>query len=74
MSIVVNLDKILVEKKMSSKELAQHVGITEQNISLLKTGRVRGIRFTTLEKICETLKCQPGDILAYDANEIPGAS
>ena len=64
MSIVVNLDKMLVEKKMSSKELAQHVGITEQNISLLKTGRVRGIRFTTLEKICEALKCQPGDILA----------
>ena len=73
MSIVVNLDKILVEKKMSSKELAQHVGITEQNISLLKTGRVRGIRFTTLGKICETLKCQPGDILAYNANEIPGS-
>jgi putative transcriptional regulator len=72
MSMVVNLDKMLVEKKMSSKELAQHVGITEQNISLLKTGRVRGIRFTTLEKICETLKCQPGDILAYNANEIPG--
>ena len=72
MSIVVNLDKILVEKKMSSKDLAQHVGITEQNISLLKTGRVRGIRFTTLEKICETLMCQPGDILAYHANEIPG--
>ena len=72
MSIVVNLDKMLVEKKMSSKELAQHVGITEQNISLLKTGRVRGIRFTTLEKICETLKCQPGDILAYDADELPG--
>ena len=47
MSIVVNLDKILVEKKMSSKELAQHVGITEQNISLLKTGKVRGIRFET---------------------------
>ena len=73
MSIVVNLDKMLVEKKMSSKELAQHVGITEQNISLLKTGRVRGIRFTTLEKICETLKCQPGDILAYNSNEIPGS-
>jgi len=72
MSIVVNLDKILVEKKMSSKELAQHVGITEQNISLLKTGRVRGIRFTTLEKICGALKCQPGDILAYDADELPG--
>lgn len=72
MSIVVNLDKILVEKKTSSKELAQHVGITEQNISLLKTGRVRGIRFTTLEKICEALKCQPGDILAYDADELPG--
>ena len=72
MSMVVNLDKMLVEKKMSSKELAQHVGITEQNISLLKTGRVRGIRFTTLEKICESLKCQPGDILAYDADELPG--
>ena len=72
MSIVVNLDKMLVEKKMSSKELAQHVGITEQNISLLKTGRVRGIRFTTLEKICAALKCQPGDILAYDADALPG--
>ncbi len=72
MSIVVNLYKILVEKKMSSKDLAQHVGITEQNISLLKTGKVRGIRFATLEKICEILACQPGDLLAYDANEIPG--
>jgi putative transcriptional regulator len=71
MSIVVNLDKMLVEKKMSSKELAQHVGITEQNISLLKTGRVRGMRFATLEKICEALKCQPGDILAYDAGKLP---
>tara|TARA_B100000929_G_C15175090_1_gene306633 strand:- start:85 stop:306 length:222 start_codon:yes stop_codon:yes gene_type:complete len=72
MSILVNLDRMLVERKMSSKDLAQHVGITEQNISLLKTGKVRGIRFATLEKICEILACQPGDLLAYDANEIPG--
>ena len=72
MSILVNLDRMLVERKMSSKDLAQHVGITEQNISLLKTGKVRGIRFATLEKICETLTCQPGDIHAYNANEIPG--
>ena len=64
-----NLDKILVEKKMSSKDLAQHVGITEQNISLLKTGKVRGIRFATLEKICEILVFQPGDLLAYDATK-----
>ena len=64
-----NLDKMLVEKKMSSKELAQHVGITEQNISLLKTGKVRGMRFGTLEKICEALSCQPGDILTYRADK-----
>ena len=65
MSILVNLDAMLVKRKKRSKELAQFVGITEQNISLLKTGRVRGIRFQTLEKICEFLQCQPGDILEY---------
>lgn len=69
MSIIVNLDKMLIEKKMSSKELAQHVGITEQNISLLKTGKVRGMRFATLERICEALNCQPGDILTYNADK-----
>lgn len=65
MSIVVNLDAMLVQRKKRSKELAESVGITEQNISLLKTGRVKGIRFNTLEKICEFLECQPGDILQY---------
>jgi len=65
MSIIVNLDAMLVKRKISSKTLAEYVGITEQNISLLKTGRVRGIRFNTLEKICQFLDCQPGDILEY---------
>lgn len=67
MSIIVNLDAMLVLRKKRSKELAEYVGITEQNISLLKTGRVKGIRFNTLEKICEFLECRPGDILVYEA-------
>jgi putative transcriptional regulator len=66
MAIKVNLDAMLVARKKRSKELAEYVGITEQNISLLKTGRVKGIRFNTLEKICEFLDCQPGDILQYE--------
>ena len=57
---------MLAQRKKRSKELAEYVGITEQNISLLKTGRVKGIRFNTLEKICEFLGCQPGDILVFD--------
>ncbi|MFM1896251.1 MAG: hypothetical protein RLZZ385_1325 [Pseudomonadota bacterium] len=65
MAIIVNLDAMLAQRKKRSKELAEYVGITEQNISLLKTGRVKGIRFATLEKICEFLECQPGDILEY---------
>lgn len=65
MSIIVNLDTMLASRKKRSKELAEFVGITEQNISLLKTGRVRGIRFNTLAKICEFLECQPGDLLEY---------
>ncbi len=65
MSITVNLDMMLAIRKKRSKDLAKFVGITEQNISLLKTGRVKGIRFNTLEKICEFLECQPGDILEY---------
>lgn len=66
MAIVVNLDTMLALRKKRSKELAEYVGITEQNISLLKTGRVKGIRFNTLEKICEFLECQPGDILEFE--------
>ncbi len=69
MSIVIKLDAMLAVRKKRSKELAEYVGITEQNISLLKTGRVRGIRFNTLEKICAFLDCQPGDILEYQADE-----
>jgi putative transcriptional regulator len=65
MSIIVNLDVMLAKRKMRSKELAERIGITEQNVSLLKSGKVKGIRFDTLEKICETLDCQPGDILEY---------
>ena len=65
MAIVVNLDVMLARREMRSKTLAAHVGITEQNISLLKSGKVKGIRFSTLERICEILDCQPGDILEY---------
>ncbi|MEL6920454.1 MAG: helix-turn-helix transcriptional regulator [Pseudomonadota bacterium] len=65
MPIIVNLDVMLAKRKMRSKELAAHIGITEQNVSLLKSGKVRGVRFETLEKICDILECQPGDILEY---------
>jgi putative transcriptional regulator len=66
MSIVVKLDVVLAERKVKSKELALHVGITEANMSLLKQGKVKGVRFDTLERICEYLDCQPGDILRYE--------
>ncbi len=69
MAIVVNLDVMLAKRKMRSKELAERIGITEQNISLLKSGKVKGVRFETLAKICEVLACQPGDILEYVADE-----
>ena len=65
MPIIVNLDVMLARRKMRSKELSELVGITEQNISLLKSGKVRGVRFETMEKICEVLDCQPGDILEF---------
>jgi len=65
MAIIVNLDVMLAKRKMRSKELAERIGITEQNVSLLKSGKVKGVRFDTLEKICEVLQCQPGDILEY---------
>lgn len=63
MEIVVRLDVMLARRKMRSRELAERVGITEQNISLLKSGKVKGIRFETLAKICAVLDCQPGDLL-----------
>ncbi|NEW90207.1 MULTISPECIES: helix-turn-helix domain-containing protein [Rhodopseudomonas] len=69
MAIVVNLDVMLARRKMRSKELAERIGITEQNVSLLKSGKVKGIRFETLERICAALDCQPGDILEYVADE-----
>ena len=65
MPIIVNLDVMLARRKMRSKELAERIGITEQNVSLLKSGKVKGVRFDTLEKICAALDCQPGDILEY---------
>ena len=65
MPIVVNLDVMLAKRKMRSRELAELVGITEQNISLLKSGKVKGVRFETLERICDVLQCQPGDILEF---------
>jgi len=63
MQIIVRLDVMLARRKMRSRELADLVGITEQNISLLKSGKVKGIRFDTLARICEVLECQPGDLL-----------
>jgi putative transcriptional regulator len=69
MPIIVNLDIMLARRKMRSRELAELVGITEQNISLLKSGKVKGVRFETLEKICQALNCQPGELLEYTENE-----
>lgn len=63
--IVINLDVILAKRKMSVTELSEKVGLTMANISLLKNGKVKAIRFSTLNKICEVLDCQPGDILEY---------
>jgi putative transcriptional regulator len=66
MPIVVQLDLMLARRKMRSRDLAAAVGITEVNISLLKSGKVKGVRFDTLERICEVLQCQPGDLLVYE--------
>ena len=65
MPIIVNLDVMLARRKTRSKELAEQIGISEQNVSLLKAGKVKGVRFETLERICAALDCQPGDILEY---------
>ena len=66
MPIIVQLDIMLARRKVKSKDLAEHVGITEANMSLLKQGKVKGVRFDTLEKICDYLQCQPGDLLVYE--------
>ena len=65
MSIIVNLDVMMAKRKISSQALAEQIGITHANLSLLKTGKVRAVRFSTLDAICKALDCQPGDILEY---------
>lgn len=70
MPIIVTLDVMLARRKMRSRELSEKIGITEQNVSLLKSGKVSGIRFDTLGRICDALQCQPGDILEYRPEEV----
>jgi len=65
MPILINLDVVLADRTMKSKELAEIVGITEANLSILKSGKAKAVRFSTLEAICKALDCQPGDILEY---------
>lgn len=69
MAVIVNVDVMMARRKMSSGELAERVGITPANLSVLKTGKAKAIRFTTLEAICQALDCQPGDILEYRADD-----
>lgn len=69
--IVVNLDVMMAKRKISSNELAERVGITPANLSILKTGKAKAVRFSTLEKLCKELKCQPGDLLEYIEVEDP---
>ena len=71
MPIIVNVDVMLARRKMSSGELAQTIGISAANLSILKTGKAKAIRFSTLAAICEALDCQPGDILEYRREEAP---
>ncbi|MFL6758509.1 helix-turn-helix domain-containing protein [Sphingomonas sp.] len=72
MPIIVRLDVMLAMRKVKSKDLAADIGITEANLSLLKSGKVKGIRFATLEAICERLRCEPGDLLEYQPAEQSG--
>lgn len=69
MAIVVNLDVVMAKRKMSLNELSEKVGLTLSNLSILKTGKAKAIRFSTLETICNVLNCQPGDILEYTEDE-----
>lgn len=68
MTIIVNLDVVLAKRKMSVTELSERLGITMANVSILKNGKVKAIKFSTLDKICEILECKPGDILEYQKN------
>ena len=72
MGIIVNLDVMMAKRKISSQELAEKVGITQANLSILKTNKGKAIRFSTLNKICEVLDCKPGDILDYERDEEHG--
>jgi putative transcriptional regulator len=74
MPIVVRLDVMMAKRKMRSNELAEAVGITQSNLSLLKSGHVRGVRFSTLEAICKALDCQPGELLEFVPGEKPATS
>jgi putative transcriptional regulator len=69
MAIVVTLDVMLARRKMKSRDLAQAIGLSETNLSLLKSGKVKGIRFETLERLCAVLACQPGDLLAFEPGD-----
>ena len=69
MSIIVNVDVMMARRKMSSQELAERIGITQANLSILKTGKAKAIRLSTLDAICRELQCTPGDILEYRADE-----
>lgn len=69
MSIIINIDVMLAKRKMRSNELAQAIGITEQNLSILKTGKAKAIRLSTLEAICQHLDCQPGDVLEFRTDD-----
>ncbi|KTT92491.1 helix-turn-helix domain-containing protein [Sphingomonas sanguinis] len=69
MPVTVNLDLMLVRRKVKSNELARAIGITESNLSLLKSGKVKGVRFSTLAAICRYLDCEPGDILGYEPSD-----
>lgn len=69
MSIIVNLDVMMAKRKISLGELSERIGITPSNLSILKTGKAKAIRFTTLQNICEILECQPGDILEYNPDK-----
>ncbi len=71
MAIEINLDVMLAKRKMSSLELANRIGITQANLSILKTGKAKAIRFSTLEAICKELQCQPGDILSFVEEDTP---
>lgn len=71
MGIIVNLDAVMAKRKIGSGELAEKIGITQANLSILKTGKAKAVRFSTLEKLCKVLNCQPGDILEYAPDPEP---